>query len=102
MNLNETIKAASGEKPVDLLLTNAQIINVFSSEVVPSEIAISDGLIVGFGQYSAKKVEDLKGRYGAPGFIDGHVHIESSMACISEFARAVVVHGTTTVAADPH
>ena len=102
MNLDETIKAAHGEKPVDLLLTNVQIINVFSGEVVPGEMAISDGLIVGFGQYEAKKVENLNGRYVAPGFIDGHVHIESSMACISEFARAVVVHGTTTVAADPH
>ena len=102
MNLNETIKAAHGEKPADLLLTNARIINVFSGEVVPGEMAISDGLIVGFGQYEAKKVENLNGRYVAPGFIDGHVHIESSMACISEFARAVVVHGTTTVAADPH
>ena len=102
MNLNETIKAAHGEKPVDLLLTNAQIINVFSGEVVSDALAISDGRIVGFGQYKAKNVVDLKGRYVAPGFIDGHVHIESSMTCISEFARAVVVHGTTTVAADPH
>ena len=102
MNLDETIKAAHGEKPADLLLTNARIINVFSGEVVPGEMAISDGLIVGFGQYEAEKVENLNGRYVAPGFIDGHVHIESSMACISEFARAVVVHGTTTVAADPH
>ena len=102
MNLNETIKAANAEKLVDLLLTNARIINVFSGEVVPGELAISDGLIVGFGPYEAKRVENLNGRYVAPGFIDGHVHIESSMACISEFARTVVVHGTTTVAADPH
>ena len=102
MNLNETIKAAQGEKPVDLLLTNAKIINVFSGEVTSGEMAISDGWIVGFGQYETKDVVDLNGRYVAPGFIDGHVHIESSMACISEFARAVVVHGTTTVAADPH
>ena len=102
MNLNEIIKAAHGEKPVDLLLTNTQIINVFTGEIVPDAVAISDGVIVGFGQYEAKNVVDLKGRYVAPGFIDGHVHIESSMTCISEFARAVVVHGTTSVAADPH
>jgi adenine deaminase len=102
MNLNEIIKAAHGEKPVDLLLTNARIINVFAGEVVPGAVAVSDGMIVGFGQYEAKNVVDLKGRYVAPGFIDGHVHIESSMTCVSEFARAVVVHGTTTVAADPH
>ena len=102
MNLNEIIKAAHGDKPVDLLLTNAQIINVYTGEIVPDAIAISDGLIVGFGSYEAKNVVDLKGRYVAPGFIDGHVHIESSMTCISEFARSIVAHGTTTVAADPH
>jgi adenine deaminase len=102
MDLNEIIKAAHGEKPVDLLLTNARIINVFAGEVVPDAVAISDGMIVGFGPYEAKKVVDVNGRYVAPGFIDGHVHIESSMTCIAEFARAVLVHGTTTVAADPH
>jgi adenine deaminase len=102
MNLDEIIKAACGEKPVDLLLTNARIINVFTGEVVPDAVAISDGMIVGFGPYEAKTVVDVESRYVAPGFIDSHVHIESSMACVAEFARAVLVHGTTTVAADPH
>ncbi len=102
MNLNEIIKAAHGEKPVDLLLTNARVINVFAGEVVPDAVAISDGVIVGFGPYEAKKVVDVNGRYVAPGFIDAHVHIESAMACITEFARAVLVNGTTAVAADPH
>jgi adenine deaminase len=59
-------------------------------------------MIVGFGPYEAKKIVDVDSRYVAPGFIDSHVHIESSMACVAEFARAVLVHGTTTVAADPH
>jgi len=102
MNLAETIEAAHGEQTVDLLLTNAQIVNVFAGEIVSDAVAINAGKIVGFGPYEAKNVVDLKGRYVAPGFIDGHVHIESSMTCISEFARAVVVHGTTAVAADPH
>jgi adenine deaminase len=102
MSLNEIIEAAHGEKPVDLLLTNGRIIDVFAGEVVPHAVAISEGTIVGFGPYAAENVVDLNGRYVAPGFIDGHVHIESSMSCVSEFARAVVVHGTTTVAADPH
>jgi adenine deaminase len=102
MTLNEIIKAAHGDKPVDLLLTNSKVINVFSGEIVSDAIAISDGVIVGFGQYEAKKTVDLNGRYVAPGFIDSHVHIESSMTCVSEFARAVVAHGTTAVAADPH
>lgn len=102
MNLNEIIKAAHGEKPVDLLLTHTQIINVFSGEIAADAIAISNGIIVGFGQYEALKTVDLNGRYVAPGFIDSHVHIESAMTCVSEFARAVLVHGTTTVVADPH
>ena len=102
MNLNEIIKAAHGEKPVDLLLTHAQVVNVFSGEIADDDIAISNGVIVGFGQYEALKTVDLNGRYVAPGFIDSHVHIESAMTCVSEFARAVLVHGTTTVVADPH
>jgi adenine deaminase len=102
MTLNEIIRAAHGEKPVDLLLTNSQVVNVFSGEIVPAAIAIANGVIVGFGQYEAKKTVDLNDRYVAPGFIDSHVHIESSMTCVSEFARAVLVNGTTTVAADPH
>ena len=102
MSLNEIIKAAHGEKPVDLLLTRCQVVNVFSGEVTTEAIAISNGVIVGFGQYEAKKTVDLNGRFVAPGFIDSHVHIESSMTCVSEFARAVLVHGTTTVVADPH
>jgi len=102
MTLNEIIKAAHGEKPVDLLLTNSQVVNVFSGDIVTEAIAISNGVIVGFGQYEAKKTVDLNGCYLAPGFIDSHVHIESSMTCVSEFARAVLAHGTTTVVADPH
>jgi adenine deaminase len=102
MSLTEIIKAAHGEKPVDLLLTHAQVINVFSGEIAPDAIAISNGVIVGFGRYDARKTVNLNGRYVAPGFIDSHVHIESSMTCVAEFARAVVVHGTTAVAADPH
>jgi adenine deaminase len=102
MALSEIIKAAHGEKTVDLLLTNAQVVDVFSGEIVSEAIAISNGVIVGFGQYEAKKTVNLNGRYVAPGFIDSHVHIESAMTCVTEFARAVLVHGTTTVVADPH
>ncbi len=102
MNMTEIIKAANGETPVDLLLTNARVVNVLSGEIEQQPIAISNGIIVGFGQYKAEKTLDLNKRFVAPGFIDSHVHIESAMTCISEFARAVVVHGTTAVAADPH
>ena len=102
MNLNDTIQFARGEKPVDLLITNARIINVFSGEIISDSIAIAGGKFVGFGDYPNQKQLDAGGRFIAPGFFDGHVHIESSMTCVSEFARTVLARGTTTVAADPH
>ncbi|MCB2145648.1 MAG: adenine deaminase [Deltaproteobacteria bacterium] len=102
MDFEKIITAARGDAPVDLLLTNARIINVFSGRVTDGCIAVNDGYIVGFGDYDTAEAIDMKGRYVAPGFIDSHVHIESSMACVTEFARAVAPHGTTAVVADPH
>ncbi|MGD8448656.1 MAG: adenine deaminase [Desulfobacterales bacterium] len=102
MALKEIIRSARGQKPVDLVLSNARIINVFSGEIFSGDIAVADGNIVGFGTYGAENTVDIGGRFVAPGFIDAHVHIESSMTDITEFARAVVACGTTTVVADPH
>jgi adenine deaminase len=102
MEPNSIITAARGDAPVDLLLVNAKIINVFSGRVIDGSIAVNNGYIVGFGDYDAAERMDMKGRYVAPGFIDSHVHIESSMTCVTEFARAVSPLGTTTVVADPH
>ena len=102
MNLKDLIKAARGDKPADCLFTNARIINVFSGEIVSDHIAVSDGYIVGLGDYPADKTIDVKNRFVAPGFMDAHVHIESSMMSVSEFAKAVIPRGTTTVVADPH
>jgi adenine deaminase len=102
MNLKNMIRSARGIEPVDLVLANARIINVFSGEIFDGDIAVAHGYIVGFGAYEAKKTVDMGGRFVAPGFIDAHVHIESSMTGITEFARAVVACGTTTVVADPH
>ena len=102
MDLKELIAAAKGEYPVDCLFTNARIMNVFSGEIISGHIAVSSGYFVGIGDYPAKKTIDLKNRYVAPGFIDAHVHIESSMTSVAEFAKAVVCKGTTTVIADPH
>jgi len=102
MNLKNMIRSARGRKPVDLVLVNARIINVFSGEILDGDIAVAHGCIVGFGSYAAKKTVDMCGRFVAPGFIDAHVHIESSMTGITQFARAVVACGTTTVVADPH
>ena len=102
MKLEELIAAARGEVEVDLLLEGADMVNTLSGEVYRSDVAISDGVVVGFDCSSARKAVDLSGKVLAPGFIDGHVHIESSMVTIPEYARAVVPRGTTAVVADPH
>ncbi|MFP4321191.1 MAG: adenine deaminase [Anaerolineales bacterium] len=99
----ERIAVARGDQPADLLLTNLQLVNVLSGEIYPTDIAIYDGMIVGTGPgYTARETRDLGGRYVAPGLIDAHVHIESSLCTPPEFARAVVPHGVTTVITDPH
>ncbi len=100
--LHRIIKVARGEEEADLLLKNARLINVLSAEVHEADVAVADTRVVGLGDYPAKEVLDLQGAYLGPGLIDGHVHIESSMLRIREFARVVVPHGTTTVIADPH
>lgn len=103
IQLNEIIKAARGEKPVDLVLKNVNLVNVLSGEIYQTDIAINDEFVVGIGNhYDAKEEMNLEGLYAAPGFIDAHVHIESSMVTIPQFARAVVPLGTTSVVADPH
>lgn len=102
MDLAARIEIAQGKQPVDLLLKNARLVNVFSGEIHPASVAVHEGLIVGFGDYDARETVDLEGRYLAPGFIDGHLHLESSMLSVPEFARNVVPLGTTTVVADPH
>lgn len=98
----ELIRVARGEVEADLVLKRARVVNVFSGDVYVSDVAIARSLIVGLGEYRARHEIDLGGRYLAPGLIDAHVHIESSMLSVPEFARAVVPHGTTTVIADPH
>lgn len=100
--LEEQIRVARGEKPADLVLRNARLVNVFSGEVHPADVAIHAGRVVGLGRYGGREEMDLGGRYLCPGFIDGHVHLESALVHPAEFARAVVPHGTTTVIADPH
>jgi len=100
--LEDTIAAARGEVPVDLLLRNAQLVNVCSGEIHPADVAIYDGKVVGFGEYEARRTLDLDGCYLCPGFIDAHVHLESSMVVPPQFARAVVPCGTTAVVSDPH
>lgn len=96
------IACARGDRKADLLLKGGRLVNVLSGRVESVDIAVSGGRIAGFGEYAADAVVHLDGRYVAPGFIDAHLHIESAMASVTEFARAVVPLGTTTVVADPH
>ncbi len=106
MDINEKradiIAAARGETPVDLLLKNGRMVNVLSGEIQESDVAVHDGFVVGFGSYEARETVDLHGRYLCPGFMDAHVHLESGMVTVPEFARAVLPCGVTAVIADPH
>ncbi len=102
MALKDFISVAKGEKKADLLLKNGQLVNVLSSEIYPANVAIYKGKVVGIGDYQAEEVIDLNGKYICPGFIDSHIHIESTMLSLPEFAKATLQNGTTTVVADPH
>ncbi|MEE9132271.1 MAG: adenine deaminase [Gemmatimonadota bacterium] len=96
------IEVARGDSPADTLLKNARLVNVRSGEIHDADIAIHEGRIAGFGDYAARRIIDLEGAHVCPGLIDAHVHIESSMVTVPEFARAVVPRGTTAVVTDPH
>lgn len=103
MQIEDIIKVAKGEIEADLVIKNANVINVLSEEIHKADIAISGGIIAGVGNgYKGKKEIDINGAYLSPSFIDGHVHIESSMLLPKEFAKAVVPAGTTTLITDPH
>ena len=96
------IQAAAGREPADLVLKNATYVNVFSNELCTADIAVAEGLIVGMGTYSGKVEEDCTGKIVLPGFLDAHIHLESSLVSPKEFVKAVLPHGTTTVITDPH
>lgn len=96
------IAVAAGREKADLVLKNAKYLNVFSNEFLCGDIAVANGLIAGVGKYDGKTEIDVSGKLVFPGFIDAHIHLESSMVTPAEFAKAVVAHGTTTVITDPH
>jgi adenine deaminase len=100
--LKRRISVASGIEPADTIVTNGRIVDVFNGEIIEGDIAIVDGYFAGIGQYEGKNTVDAQGRYVLPAFIDGHVHIESSLVTPSEFAKVLLPHGVTTVIADPH
>ena len=100
--LARSIRVARGLEPADLVLRNARIINVFSGDIHPGNVAVAYGRVVGIGDYAGRLTVDLRNAYLAPGFVEGHIHIESSMLTPVQFARTVIPRGTTTVVADPH
>ena len=102
MELKALVDVAAGRQPADLVLKNGRIVNVLSGEVHDGDVAIVGDTIAGIGTYDGAAVVDLARRFIAPGFIDGHVHIESSLLSVPEFAKLVAVRGTTAVVTDPH
>ncbi len=102
MSKNYMMKVALGEKKADLVLKNGFILNVFSERIVKADIAIVGETIVGIGEYTGEKEIDCSGKYIAPGFIDAHIHIESTMVLPMELSKMLLKSGTTTLIADPH
>ena len=102
--LTRRIAVAAGKEPADFVIKDGKIIDVFNGEIFEGDVAIADGYIAGIGgtSYLGRKTIDAKGRYISPAFIDGHVHIESSMVTPPEFAKVLLQHGVTTVICDPH
>ncbi len=103
MTLTQVIQAARGLHPVDLLLRGGTLVNVLSGELYESDVAIHDGRVVGLGEgYQGVEEIDCRGKWITPGFIDGHMHVESTLVTVPEFARAVLPHGTVAAIFDPH
>ncbi|MEG2930862.1 MAG: amidohydrolase family protein, partial [Ruthenibacterium sp.] len=100
--LARRIAVAQGLTPADLVFKNATIVNVFTQELIVADIAVADGVIAGLGNYSGTIETDCTGKMICPGFIDAHMHMESTMVAPAELARAIVPTGTTTLIADPH
>lgn len=100
--LENLILTASGERKAELVLKGARVVNVFSEELLEADVAVTDGYICGLGSYEGEREVDVGGKIICPGFLDGHIHLESSMVAPADFERTVVPHGTTGVITDPH
>ena len=100
--LKKLIDVAAGRLPADLVIKNCNVIDVYNASVIQGDIAVCEGLIAGIGQYEGNIEVDARGRYASPGFIDSHIHVESSYVSPEELGRLIVPHGTTTIIADPH
>lgn len=100
--MQRLVRVAAGREAADLVLKHASFVNVFTNQIETADIACVNGRIAGIGSYAGKEEICLKGKIVCPGFIDGHIHLESSLVAPKEFAKAVLPHGTTAVITDPH
>lgn len=100
--LKKLIDVSAGRVPADMVIKNCQIADVYNGVILEGDIAVSDGMIAGIGDYEGVEVTDAGGKYAVPGFIDSHIHIESSYVSPEEIGRLLVPHGATTIIADPH
>jgi len=100
--MKRLLSVARGDEPADLVLRGGRVLSVFTREWLEGDVAVVDGVVAGIGSYDGERVVDVSGRYVVPGFIDAHMHIESSKLMVDEFARLVLPFGTTAVVADPH
>jgi adenine deaminase len=101
-DLERRVAVARGDEPADLVIRGGRVFSVFTREWLEGDLAIADGAVAGLGEYEGKETLDASGRYVVPGFIDAHMHLESSKLLVDEFARLVLPLGTTAVVVDPH
>jgi adenine deaminase len=101
-DLARRLAVARGDEPADLVVRGGRVLSVFTREWLDVDVAICEGHVAGLGEYEAGETLDAAGRYVVPGFVDAHVHLESSKLLVDEFARLVLPLGTTAVVADPH
>src|SRR5436853_745097 len=102
MDLARRIAVARGDEPADLVIRGGRVLSVFTREWLDADVAICDGYVAGLGEYDGAEILDASGRYVVPGFVDAHMHLESTKLLVDEFARLVLPLGTTAVVADPH
>ena len=100
--LQRRVAVARGDEPADLVVRGGRVFSVFTREWLDADVAVVDGVVAGLGDYDGAEIVDVSGRYVVPGFIDAHLHIESSKLMVDEFARLVLPFGTTAIVADPH
>ncbi len=100
--LKKFIDVSAGRTPADLVIKNCRIVDVYNASIISGDIALCEDLIAGVGKYEGYTEIDAKGQYASPGFIDSHIHVESSYVSPEELGRLIVPHGTTTIIADPH